>query len=137
MNRLFVLCTVCCFTFHCLAQENKTAARYEIDAKRTGVDFFDKDALPRSREFLRIDSTYYVGWMYEGMYKYNRSADYLGYKNAVEPLRNALNLLEKDYDPVLRNMYSSISYFSQHTQRYEDMFVMTNALLQCYDNIEM
>ena len=123
--------------FTALRRKIKTAARYEIDAKRTGVDFSDKDALPRSREFLRIDSTYYVGWMYEGMYKYNRSADYLGYKNAIAPLRKALNLLEKDYDPVLRNMYSSILYFSQHVQRYQDMIVLTNALNKCYDNIEM
>src|SRR5919205_2879657 len=137
MNRLLVLCMVCCFAFRCFAQEDKTAARYEIDAKRIGVDFSDKDALPRSREFLRIDSTYYVGWMYEGMYKYNRSADYLGYKNAIAPLRKALNLLEKDYDPVLRNIYSSIPYFSQHVQRYQDMIVIANALNKCYDNIEM
>ena len=137
MSRLFVLSIVCCFAFRCFAQEDKTSARYEIDAKRIGVDFSDKDALPRSREFLRIDSTYYVGWMYEGMYKYNRSADYLGYKNAIAPLRKSLDLLEKDYDPVLRNIYSSISYFSQHVQRYQDMIVITNALNKCYDNIEM
>ena len=41
-----------------------SAARYEIDAKRIGVNFFDKDALPRSREFIRLDSTYYVGYYY-------------------------------------------------------------------------
>ena len=137
MSRLFMLCVVCFFAFRSFGQENKTAARYEIDAKRIGVDFSDKDALPRSREFLRIDSTYYVGWMYEGMYKYNRSADYLGYKNAIAPLRKSLDLLEKDYDPVLRNIYSSIAYFSQHVQRYQDMIVITNALNKCYDNIEM
>ncbi|MEO7209670.1 MAG: hypothetical protein ABIY35_01895, partial [Chitinophagaceae bacterium] len=63
--------------------QQQSAARYEIDAKRTDVLPTDKDALPRSREFLRLDSTYYVGWMYEGIYKFNRSADYLGYKNAL------------------------------------------------------
>src|ERR1700744_3813663 len=59
--------------------------RYEIDAKRTGTDINSNDALPRSREFLRIDSTYYIGWMYEGMYKINHAADFLGYKNAIIP----------------------------------------------------
>src|SRR6476619_1527189 len=39
---------------------------YNIDAKRAGSNIFSEDALPRSREFKRIDSTYYVGWLYEG-----------------------------------------------------------------------
>ena len=137
MNRFFALFVI---LFYCLglhAQEEKTAARYEIDAKRIGVNLTDKDALPRSREFLRLDSTYYIGWMFEGMYKYNRSADYLGYRNAIIPLRKSLDLLEKDYNQTLRNLYSSISYFSQNVQRYQDLIVIANALKKCYDNIEM
>src|SRR3954462_8124606 len=72
------------------------AKRYEIDAKRLGVSPTDKDALPRSREFIRLDSTYYVGHYYEGMYKYQRAADFLGYKNCIAPLKKALLLFEKD-----------------------------------------
>jgi hypothetical protein len=60
-----------------MSTKNKAQARYEIDSKRAGVDPSSKDALPRSREFIRLDSTYYVGWLYEGMYKFDRSADYL------------------------------------------------------------
>src|SRR6476620_3081343 len=59
------------------------ALRYEVDAKRSGTNMNSDDALPRSREFLRIDSTYYVGWMYEGAYKYNHAADFVGFKNAT------------------------------------------------------
>ncbi len=84
-----------------LAQKN--AARYEIDAKRIGVNFYDKDALPRSREFIRLDSTYYVGWYYEGMYKYDRAADYLGYKNCIAPLKKSLFLFERNYNNNLKN----------------------------------
>ena len=73
------------------------AKRYEIDAKRIGVATYDKDALPRSREFIRLDSTYYVGHYYEGIYKYERAADYLGYKNCILPLKKALLLFEKDF----------------------------------------
>ena len=124
-----------CLSVHSPAQEN--AARYEINAKRIGVNPTDKDALPRSREFLRLDSTYYVGWMYEGMYKYDRSADYLGYKNAIIPLHKALLLLEKDYGATLRNIYSSIAFFSENVSRYQDYFTIANALKECYDNIEM
>ena len=130
---LFFICLFC--FFRSAAQDN--AARYEINAKRIGVNPTDKDALPRSREFLRLDSTYYVGWMYEGMYKFDRSADFLGYKNAIIPLHKALVLLNKDYGSTLRNIYSSIAFFSENVTRYQDYFTLANALKECYDNIEM
>ncbi|WP_147313909.1 hypothetical protein [Deminuibacter soli] len=134
----------CCFTLlalfngaaHLQAQGN-AAARYEVDAKRIGVNPTDKDALPRSREFIRLDSTYYVGWLYEGIYKFDRSADYLGYKNAIVPLKKAMTLLEKDYHNTFSNLYSDIQFFAQNINRYQDMFMLTNALKECYDNLEM
>ncbi len=127
----------CLLFFNSAVAQDKAAARYEINAKRIGVNPTDKDALPRSREFLRLDSTYYVGWMYEGMYKFNRSADFLGYKNAITPLHKALFLLNKDFSSTLRNMYSSIAFFSENVARYQDYFTIANALKECYDNIEM
>ena len=39
----------------------KTEQRFTIDAKRRSEDIYSDDALPRSREFNRIDSSYYVG----------------------------------------------------------------------------
>src|SRR4051812_15706836 len=78
------------------AQGNPTA-RYEIDAKRTGVNPVDKDALPRSREFIRLDSTYYVGYMFEGTYKSEKSSDFIGFKYAIPSLKKAFVLLQKDY----------------------------------------
>ena len=83
------------FAMHFTAIAQNAAARYEIDAKRIGVAPTDKDALPRSREFIRLDSTYYVGWMYEGLYKADRSSDYLGYKMPQYPCRKHLILLIK------------------------------------------
>ena len=53
--------------------------------------------MARAREFKRIDSTYYVGWMFEGTYRYERAADYRGYKLAAEQLQRAMDLLIKDY----------------------------------------
>ncbi|MBL7936116.1 MAG: hypothetical protein JNM51_09960, partial [Bacteroidia bacterium] len=105
------LCAFACLVFlvygqQVLAQINEVA-RYEINAKRIGVDPESKDALPRSREFIRLDSTYYVGYMYEGIYKYERSSDYLGYQQAIAPLRKALDLLEKDYNEKLGKLFIS------------------------------
>lgn len=135
--RVAILLYFSFFTSHFSFAQGNAAARYEIDAKRVGVRFTDKDALPRSREFIRLDSTYYVGWMYEGIYKYDRSADYLGYKNAIPALQKALRLMDKDYSTTLKNMYSSIMFFAQNVSRYQDLFAICNALQACYDNIEM
>lgn len=87
-----------------LSNAQDAAKRYEIDAKRIGVAPYDKDALPRSREFIRLDSTYYVGYYYEGIYKYDRAADYLGYKNCIQPLKQAMLLFEKDFKKDFANM---------------------------------
>ncbi|HSQ44913.1 MAG TPA: tetratricopeptide repeat protein [Ginsengibacter sp.] len=108
------------------------SARYEIDAKRIGVNFYDKDALPRSREFIRLDSTYYVGWYYEGMFKYDRAADYLGYKNCIAPLKKAFFLFERNYKNDLKTVLTPGRYsFAQ-----SDIVQLSNALYDSYSNVE-
>jgi hypothetical protein len=110
--------------------------RYEIDAKRIGTDFNSNDAMPRSREFIRIDSTYYVGWMYEGMYKVNHAADYLGYKNAVIPLKKALYQLERDYARMLRTRTADLMTYYPAYRFHVDYSVIAYNLMDCYNNIE-
>ncbi|QEC69627.1 hypothetical protein FRZ67_20830 [Panacibacter ginsenosidivorans] len=120
-----------------MTSKSKAQARYEIDAKRAGVDPSSKDALPRSREFIRLDSTYYVGWMYEGMYKYDRSADYLGYKNAIIPLQKAFDLIENDYGKAFHTLYNNVNNLIANFNRYQDLYMIFSALKFCYDNVEM
>lgn len=122
--------------FSSLAQKNY-AARYEIDAKRIGVLPNDKDALPRSREFIRLDSTYYVGWMYEGVYKFDRSSDYLGYKNAIHPLQKAFDLINKDYGKTFKKLFSSPMIYMDNQSKLNDLYIITEALQQVYNNVEM
>lgn len=110
--------------------------RYEIDAKRMGTDFNSNDALPRSREFIRIDSSYYVGWMYEGMYKVNHAADFLGYKNAIVPLKKALYQLERDYARLLRTRSSDLMTYAPAYRFHVDYSVIAYNLMDCYNNIE-
>lgn len=124
------------FTQNATAQINEVV-RYEINAKRIGVDPESKDALPRSREFIRLDSTYYVGYMYEGIYKYERSSDYLGYQQAIPSLRKAFNLLEKDYKEKLLKLYASFQNMNEGRILFDDFFVTANALYSCYNNLEM
>ncbi len=110
--------------------------RYEIDAKRMGTDANSNDALPRSREFLRIDSSYYVGWMYEGYYKYNHAADYLGFKNAAQPLERALRLMERDYKKELSTRTSDLMLYFPVYKFQLDYTLTAYYLMNCYSNME-
>lgn len=137
---LLIAC-VCCMGTNLFAQvfiqhPRNPALRYEVDAKRTGTNINSDDALPRSREFKRIDSSYYVGWMYEGVYKYNHAADYLGYKNASVPLEHALNSIERDYRKQLSVRSADLAtYFPAYVFQY-DYTTIAYYLLTCYNNME-
>jgi len=117
------------------AQKN-AAARYEIDAKRIGVSLESEDALPRSREFLRIDSTYYVGWLMEGSYKFKRAADYLGFRNAAVPLERALRLMERDFRLELSTRSSSLAVYYPVYKYHVDYAIIAQMLNTCYTNTD-
>jgi hypothetical protein len=114
----------------------KLMVRSEIDAKRMGVNVNSEDALPRSREFLRTDSTYYVGWMYEGAYKYNHAADYIGYKNASVPLEHALRLMERDYRKQLATRTDNLMVYFPAYKFDIDYTLLALYLMNCYSNMD-
>ncbi|MEO7311402.1 MAG: hypothetical protein ABIX01_13450 [Chitinophagaceae bacterium] len=126
-----------CLLFWGTIQAQSPAARYEIDAKRNGVAPTDKDALPRGREFIRLDSTYYVGWYYTGMFKYDRAADYAGFHNAVPDLLKAFKLLDKDFKSVLSNLFSTPIFYIQNNVKFNDYLVLARTLRDTYENLEM
>lgn len=109
---------------------------FRIDPKRATEDVNGEDALLRSREFKRIDSTYYVSWLYEGAYKYNHAADYLGFKNAIYPLAHALDLLEKDYDKALRVRTDEVLTYIPVYKLQIDYTLIANYLMNCYSNTD-
>jgi hypothetical protein len=114
----------------------KTEQRYNIDAKRMSEDMESEDALHRSRELKRIDSSYYVGWMFEGTYKYNHAADYLGFKNAAVPLERAMDLLEKDYHKALALRTDNfLTYYPTHVFKV-DYTHIAYYLMNCYSNTD-
>ena len=117
--------------------ETHAAQRYEIDAKRQGVDMTREEAVPASREFIRIDSTYYVGWMMQGIFNAERAADYNGYKLAIAPLEKALGLLERDYAPVLRTRTADPLEYVKLYKRHADYSNIANYLFQAYQNVEL
>jgi hypothetical protein len=135
---LITVCFITCGSIVCaqgLAVRN-AGLRYEVDAKRIGTNINSEDALPRSREFKRIDSTYYVGWMYEGIYKFNHAADYLGFKNAAVPLEHAVRLLERDYRKQLATRSSDLMQYFPAYQYQLDYTQIAYNLLTCYNNME-
>lgn len=123
------------FSFQLSAQN--PAGRFEIDAKRKGVQPTDKDALPRGREFIRLDSTYYVGWLYTGMFKNDRAADYAGYRQSVPDMLKAFNLLEKDYSGVLVNLFSNPQFYIQNNQKFSDYMILASKLRDTYESLDV
>ncbi len=109
---------------------------YDIDAKRMIEDPESEDALPRSREFKRIDSTYYVGWLFEGIYKATHAADYIGYKNAIVPLERAVALMEHDYARALATRTGDAKTFYPIRRLPLDYTMLVYYLEQCYSNTE-
>lgn len=110
--------------------------RAEIDAKRMGVDYTSRDALPRGREFKRIDSTYYVGWMLEGCYKFDHAADYIGFKTAGTQLERAVKCLEKDFKKQLQTRTTDVFEFIKILKIHRDWDYVVYCLMNCYSNTE-
>lgn len=119
-----------------IAHRKNIGERTQIDAKRSASVLEDKEALLRSREFIRMDSTYYVGYMVEGIYKAQHATDFFGFQNSIEPLQKAKTLLENDYSNELRLRTSDLSslYYMYATQM--DYQQIADELFGCYMNTE-
>jgi hypothetical protein len=135
LKSLFFLVSLLCA--HQLGYAQTLAQRRaEIDAKRSGVSYDSRDALPRGREFKRIDSTYYVGWMLEGTYKYDHAADYLGFRTASTQLEQAVRLMEKDFKKDLKTRTTDVFEFIRILKIHRDWDYVVYALMNCYSNTD-
>lgn len=110
--------------------------RNSIDIDRRSISFSSQAAFEKSREYIRRDSTYYIGWMYRGAYLFNRANDEKGFTQAIEPLRKALELIERDYDKQLRTRTNDfIGYLAVNVVQ-SDYSYIANWLSGAYQNIE-
>jgi hypothetical protein len=134
--QLFLLCLLLCAAPQIVPAQSKQSLRYEIDAKRAGVGNTSREALPRGREFKRIDSTYYVGWLLEGGYKFEHAADLLGYRMAADQLQKALDLLDRDFRREVRTRTSDVFEYIRVMKYQRDWDFLAYALMQCYSNTE-
>lgn len=119
-----------------MARPTRQEIRYEIDAKRFGVQLHSENALPRGREFKRLDPSYYVGWMYEGMYRFERASDYLGFKLAAEQLQKSFDLILNDFSANLKDRTTDIGDFLESYELRNDYDELSHTLTECYSNME-
>ena len=128
---------ICLFAVCGFANAQSTeAARYEIDVKRNGLSHDSREALIRSREFIRLDPTYYVGYLYEGVFKYERAVDYLGFKNCISPLKKSIELLENEFSAKLKARYYSREEFELLRVVQYDYRMLVFCLMEAYANLE-
>ncbi len=110
--------------------------REKIDIDRRSLSFIDEHTLEKTREFIRMDSTYYIGYMYEGAFKFYRAADELGFRQVIVPLEKAMRLIEKDYDKELRTRTSDFFSYYRVSNYQSDYCYIAYWLEQSYQNIE-
>ena len=140
IQSVFIYCFSLAFAilfFNKVGAQSREVLRYEIDAKRGGMTYTSRDALPRGREFKRLDSSYYVGWMFEGMYKFDHAADFIGFRVASDQLEKASILLEKDFKKQLRTRTSEVFEYIKMMNYHRDWDYISDALMQCYSNMDM
>jgi hypothetical protein len=116
------------------AYDKDERAAIEID--RRGIAVNSQEALEKSREFIRRDSTYYIGWMLWGAYLYERANDEKGFSQAIEPLQRAFDLIERDYDTELRTRSNDFTTYIKVNYIHNDYAQIANWLSGAYQNIE-
>lgn len=118
-----------------MAQE-KSARRAEIDLARGETDYADKRGMELARDFIKKDSSYYVGHLFEGAYKFNRASDKKGFFLAIQPLKRALRQIEKDYKGKLALRTSDYFRYIDIYKFHRDYSMIVYMLDQCYENTD-
>lgn len=136
LKRIVYLSIVVLLCLHNLVQAQTFDTRKTIDQQRATIDLSSDKALSTAREFIRMDSTYYVGYLIEGQYLYNHASDYQGFLYAIEPLMKAKNRLLREYSDALHMQYISIAQFSENVQRYQDYMLLATNLSEAYNNTD-
>jgi hypothetical protein len=117
-------------------QAQQNPMRTEIDEARATLEYFDKQGLEKSREFIKKDSSYYVGHLYEGAYKYYRAADKQGFQQALKPLLRAYRQIERDYRGKLKLRTSDVFRYMDVYRCHFDFGVLNYMIAECYENTE-
>ncbi|NOT75814.1 MAG: hypothetical protein HOP08_12880 [Cyclobacteriaceae bacterium] len=116
----------------------QSRVRESIDQERAeNLSFYEEKTFEKARGFVRRDSTYYVGHMFQGAYLFFRANDELGFNQAITPLKKALRLMEKDFDKQLRTRSNNYYDYSAVYRYHNDYGLIAYMLETSYQNIEM
>ncbi|MEM9895638.1 MAG: hypothetical protein AAF789_04660 [Bacteroidota bacterium] len=113
-----------------------TAQRIEIDRLERDFrgSFRSREAYELSQKFIQIDSTYYTGYYFEGLYRFFRASDLLGYQLAIKPLRKGLQLMEDDFRAELRRIRDIQAYIPVY-ELQRKYAIFCDLLIRCYSNV--
>ncbi len=144
---IFTSCSIQSFAqFDPIQHPKNASVRNAINIERAGLSFDDKQSYEKAQNFIQRDSNYYIGYMYDGIYKYEKSVDIFGFENAVASLQKALDLLEKDYANYLKKRSSDCFVYYGYYQLHQDYsfiayylnyaYAYSNQLEQSYQVIQ-
>src|SRR5205085_10244936 len=72
-----------------------------------------------------------------GLYRHEKSSDYIGYRTSITPLKKALFLLEKDFGKNLKLLFNAAQADVSAYYKYYDFLSISQALKESYENIEL
>ena len=112
------------------------AQRIEIDRLERDYkgSLRSRDAYELSQKFIQIDSTYFKGYYYEGLYRFLRASDILGYKLAIKPLKKGLELMENDFPGQLRRVKDIQQYIGVY-ELQRKYAILCDFLSRSYSNV--
>jgi hypothetical protein len=116
----------------------QNSVRQQIDKERNEETLSPQDQklYDKARNFIRKDSTYYVGYYLEGEFLFFRANDELGFTKAIAPLKKALKKIESDFDPLLKIRTSNYSTYAANYKYQFDYGKIAYYLNRCYQNVE-
>jgi len=132
IRSLLLFCLTCTLA---LTAAGQNSVRQQMDKERSG-SFLDAKTYETARNFIRRDSTYYLGYMLEGAYLFFRANDELGFTKAAAPLQKALDKIEKDYDALLKIRTNNFAIYNDNYRYHFDYGLITYFLDRCYQNLE-
>lgn len=126
---------ICILSLVSCAAAAQSSVRKQLDSERKG-EFTDDKTYEKAKRFIRADSTYYLGYLLEGAYLFFRANDRLGFKMASEPLKKALEKIEKDYDAQLRTRSNNYAVYNANYRFHFDYGMIAYFLCRSYQNME-
>ncbi len=125
------------FLFYLLLCIQSFSQRIEIDRLERDFEgsFRDREAFELSQKFIQIDSTYYTGYYFEGLYRYFRASDKLGYEKAIKPLKRAVALMETDFRRELTRSTDLYVYINTY-QLQRKYAILIDLLEKSYQYVE-